>query len=253
MPGGATVFLERREVEMTATRSKGPGSSVKLAAIALLVLGVFIAGRWLDMAALFRVALAWIDGLGAWGWAIFVGLYVVVTVLFLPAFLLTLGAGAVYGVLEGTALVSIGATLGATAAFFVGRYLARDWVAGRIEGHRKFRALDEAVAREGWKIVGLTRLSPAFPFVLQNYLYGLTRVTPRDYILASWIGMIPGILLYVYLGSLAGSLASVGASGHTRTPVEWALYGLGLAATVGVTVYVTRVARAALRERVAAE
>ena len=234
---------------MKPDESKRAWSHAKLFGLAALVVGLLAAGRWLDMAALFRASLAWIEGLGPWGWAIFIGLYVLATVLFLPAFLLTLGAGAVYGILEGTVLVSVGATLGATAAFFIGRHLARDWVASRIEGHRTFRALDEAVAREGWKIVGLTRLSPAIPFVLQNYAYGLTQVGPRDYILASWIGMIPGILLYVYLGSLAGSLAGLGATSRTRTPVEWALYAFGLAATVAVTVYVTRLARKALREQ----
>jgi len=147
--------------------------------------------------------------------------------------------------------VSIGATIGATAAFFIGRYLARDWVARKIEGNPAFKALDEAVGHEGWKIVGLTRLSPALPFVLQNYAYSLTRVTPRDYILASWIGMTPGILMYAYLGSLAGDLAALGATERVRTPAEWALYIAGLAATVAVTVYVTRLARAALKQRMA--
>jgi uncharacterized membrane protein YdjX (TVP38/TMEM64 family) len=211
---------------------------------ALLLLGKLLHGQ-----AFFHAALAWIQGLGPWGPAIFVALYVAVTVLLLPAFVLTLGAGAVYGVMLGSVLVSVGAAIGATAAFFIGRYLARDWVARKIEGSPTFKALDEAVGREGWKIVGLTRLSLALPFVLQNYAYGLTRVTPRDYILASWIGMTPGILLYAYLGSLAGDLAALGAAERVRTPAEWALYIVGFAATVAVTVYVTRLARAALKQR----
>ncbi len=233
--------------EQTSQRS---WSNLKIVVGVVAVIALLIAGRSVDFAALFRAALDWIHGLGAWGWATFIALYAVATVLLLPAFVLTLGAGAVYGVLAGAVLVSAGATLGATAAFFIGRYLARDWVARRIEGHRKFRALDDAVAREGWKIVGLTRLSPAFPFVLQNYIYGLTRVAPRDYIVASWIGMVPGILLYAYLGSVAGNLAALGTSARGRTPAEWALYALGLAATVAVTIYVTRLARNALKEKV---
>jgi uncharacterized membrane protein YdjX (TVP38/TMEM64 family) len=173
-------------------------------------------------------------------------------VLFLPGWILTLGAGVVYGLTKGSILVSISATLGATAAFLVGRYLAREWVAARIEGNPRFRAIDEAVAREGWKIVLLTRLSPAFPFNLLNYAFGLTRVSLRHYALASWIGMMPGTLMYVYLGSLAGDLASVGAGRGSRTPAEWALYAVGLLATVAVTVYVTRIARGALEKRIAA-
>lgn len=215
------------------------------------IVGLLLVGRLVDVPAGFRLALAWIQGLGAWGPAIFVGLYVAATVLLLPAAVLSLGAGAVYGVILGSALVAIGANLGAAAAFVIGRYLARDWVARRTAGNPTFRALDQAVGREGWKIVGLTRLSPALPFVLQNYAYGLTRVTPRDYLLSTGVGMIPGILMYVYLGSLAGGLATLGGGGQGRTPAEWLLYVVGLAATVAVTVYVTRLARAALRERLA--
>lgn len=100
---------------------------------------------------------------------------------------------------------------------------------------------------EGWKIVLLTRLSPVFPFTLLNYAFGLTRVSLRDYVLASWIGMMPGTVIYVYLGSLARA----GVANHERTPTEWALYGVGLIATVAVTVVVTRIARRALAKRTA--
>ncbi|MGH7316374.1 MAG: TVP38/TMEM64 family protein, partial [Candidatus Rokuibacteriota bacterium] len=129
--------------------------------------------------------------------------------------------------------------------------LARGWVARRIEGNARFKAIDAAVAREGWKIVGLTRLSPVFPFNLLNYAFGVTRVSLRDYLLASWIGMMPGTVMYVYLGSLAGDLAALGAGRRARTPAEWGFYVVGLLATVAVTVYVTRLARAALARRVA--
>jgi uncharacterized membrane protein YdjX (TVP38/TMEM64 family) len=212
-------------------------------------IGALLALWYFPLQDLLRSALAWIDGLGLLGALLFVALYVAACVFFVPGSLLTLGAGAVYGVLQGTALVSVASTLGATAAFLVGRYLARDWVARKIAGNARFRAVDEAVAREGWKIVGLTRLSPVFPFVFLNYAYGVTRVSVRDYVLASWIGMLPGTVLYVYLGSLAGDLARLGAGERTRTPGEWALYAVGLAATVAVTVYVTRIARAALARR----
>lgn len=195
-------------------------------------------------------ALAWIAGLGPWGPAAFVLLYILACVLFLPGSLLTLGAGFVFGVLRGTIYVSIAATLGATAAFLVGRYLARGWVSRKIEGSAKFKAVDEAVAREGWKIVLLTRLSPAFPFNLLNYAFGLTRVSLRDYFLASWAGMLPGTVMYVYLGSLAGDLASLGAgAGRSRTAAEWSLYSVGLAATVAVALYAARIARQALNRQ----
>jgi uncharacterized membrane protein YdjX (TVP38/TMEM64 family) len=217
--------------------------------VALLV--VVVVGRTLDVAAVLERTLASITALGPWGPAIFVLLYAAVTVFLLPAVILTLGAGAVFGVAQAFVVVSVGATLGATAAFLIGRYLAREWVARRVAGSPKLSAIDEAVAREGWKIVLLTRLSPAFPFVLLNYVFGLTRVSLRHYVVASWIGMMPGIVLYAYIGSLAGDVAAAAAGGRTRSVPEWALYAVGLAATLMLTVYVTRLARRALDTRIA--
>jgi len=229
-------------------KRRRPPTKFLLALAGLVVL--LAVGRYFDIQGVLRGALEWIEELGPAGAAAFVGIYVVACVLFIPGSILTLGAGAVYGVVRGSLLVSVASTLGATAAFLAGRYLARDWVARRIEDNERFRAIDQAVGREGWKIVGLTRLSPVFPFNLLNYAYGLTRVSLRDYVLASWIGMIPGTVMYVYLGSLAGSLATLDAGGGGRSPLQWMLYVIGLAATVAVTVYVTRIARAALAQRV---
>ena len=214
-----------------------------------VALAVLVAARAVDAPVLLRTALEWIGGLGPWGLVVFIVLYVTAAVLLLPAFVLTLGAGAVFGVARGFVAVWVGATLGATAAFLIGRYLARGWVARRIEGNPKFAAIDVAVAREGWKIVGLTRMSPAFPYVVLNYAFSLTRVSVRDFVLATAAGMIPGIAMYVYIGSLAGTLA--GAGERVRTSAEWTLYGVGLLATVAVTVYVTRLARAALDRKIA--
>lgn len=223
---------------------------MRLAALVAALAALVAAVRFLPVQELLRRALEGVAGLGAAGVAAFVVIYVLACVFMLPGSVLTLGAGAVYGVVRGVAIVSLASTLGATAAFLVGRHLARERVARMIAGNERFRAIDEAVGREGWKIVGLTRLSPAFPFNLLNYAYGLTAVRLRDYFLASWIGMLPGTALYVYLGSLAGSLASLDGRGAGRTPAQWALYGVGLAATVAVTVVVTRIARAALAKRV---
>ncbi|BCX08165.1 hypothetical protein NIES592_07790 [Fischerella major NIES-592] len=195
-------------------------------------------------------ALQWIDGLGAVGALAFILLYIIATVAFLPGSILTLGAGVVFGVVWGSLYVFIGATIGATAAFLVGRYLARGWVAKKIAGNQKFRAIDEAVGREGLKIVLLTRLSPIFPFNLLNYAYGVTGVSLKDYVLAS-IGMIPGTIMYVYIGSLAGSIATIGTESQPgNAGVQWAIRIIGFIATVAVTIYVTKVARKALEEEV---
>ena len=228
----------------------GRSPRLKLLLAAAAVLAALGAARYFNAQELLHSALTWIESLGAWGAVLFVALYVVACVVLLPGSVLTLGAGVVFGVVKGSAIVSIAATLGATAAFLVGRYLARDWVARKIEGNEKFKSIDDAVAREGWKIVGLTRLSPVFPFNLLNYAYGLTKVSLRDYFFASWVGMLPGTVMYVYLGSLAGSLAALGHQGGGRTPAQWALYAVGLGATIAVTVYVTRIARATLAKKV---
>ncbi|MGA7938232.1 MAG: TVP38/TMEM64 family protein [Kovacikia sp.] len=199
---------------------------------------------------LLRNALQWIESLGVVGGLAFISIYVVATVAFLPGSILTLGAGIVFGVLLGAVYVFIGATLGAIAAFLVGRYLARGWISKKIEGNQKFAAIDKAVAREGFKIVLLTRLSPVFPFNLLNYAFGITGVSLKDYALGS-IGMLPGTILYVYIGSLAGDLARIGAENQPTNPtVQWVIRIIGLLATVAVTVYVTRVARQALTEKV---
>ena len=193
-----------------------------------------------------RNALVWVDSLGSLGAIAFIVLYILATVAFLPGSILTLGAGVVFGVFFGSLYVFIGATLGAIAAFLVGRYLARDWVAQKIAGNQKFTAIDQAVGQEGFKIVLLTRLSPIFPFFLLNYAYGITGVSLKDYAIAS-VGMIPGTIMFVYIGSLAGNLATLG----TQTPMvnpalEWTIRIIGFIATVAVTFYVTKLARRAL-------
>jgi len=209
-------------------------------------IGIVLAVKYLHVQDLLKSALDWIGKLGPWGPVIFVGIYIVATVFFIPGSVLTLGAGAVFGVGLGSVCVSISATLGATAAFLVGRYLARDAIARKIEKNEKFAAIDRAVADEGWKIVFLTRLSPVFPFTLLNYAFGLTRVRLGQYVLASWIGMMPGTVMYVYLGSLV----NVGTGHRQRTTGEWVLYGVGLLATIAVTIFVTRVARKTLQKKI---
>ena len=225
-------------------------SKANLALLLLAVGVVLTATIYFDLKELLVASLSWVARLGPWGAVAFIGLYILATVLFVPGLILTLGAGFLFGLLRGSICVSIASTLGASAAFLIGRHLARQWVSSKIKGNEKFTAIDQAVAKEGWKIVGLLRLSPVFPFNLLNYSLGLTKVSLRDFFFASWIGMMPGTVMYVYLGSLAGDLASLGAENGSRTPAEWTLYIIGLLATLAVTVYVTRIARRSLRERV---
>lgn len=201
-------------------------------------------------------ALAWIDGLGAIAPLAFILLYIVITVAFVPASVVTLGAGVVFGVVKGSILVFVGAMLGATAAFLVGRYVARDWAASKIAHSPRFQVIDDAIAKDGRKIIFLLRLSPVFPFNLLNYSLGLSQISLKDYVVGS-VGMLPGTIMYVYLGSLVGNLATLGAGDGSQSPqtamVQWLIRIVGLVATVAVTLYVTRIARRALSEALPAD
>ncbi len=195
--------------------------------------------------------LEWVESLGAVGTIAFIAVYILATIAFVPGLLLTLGAGLLFGAVWGSVYVFVASTAGAILAFWIGRYLLRDWVSKKIAGSTKFQAIDTAVARSGFKIVLLTRLSPAFPFNLLNYAYGVTGVSLRDYGLAS-IGMIPATILYVYIGSLAGSIASLGTNPKSGDPqLQLAAQVLGLVATIVVTVYITRLAQKALADTIA--
>jgi uncharacterized membrane protein YdjX (TVP38/TMEM64 family) len=198
-------------------------------------------------------ALAWSEANREIAWLAFILLYIVATVCFVPATPLTLAAGAIFGLGIGSVLVSVGSTLGATAAFFVGRTIARDWIRARIAAWPKFNAVDRAVGARGFWIVLLTRLSPAFPFFLVNYAFGLTAVRPREYVLGSWLGMMPATVAYVYAGTLAASVSQALAGKAQIGAAGWALLAVGLVATVGVTLLVTRVAGGYLEREIAAQ
>ncbi len=241
------------ESTSSAENSRNGIKVIKIIFVVIFIAGLLIAAKFIDLQQIFRDTLDWISELGVIAPVVFMAIYILACVLLLPGFILTLGAGVVFGVAKGSIVVSIGSTLGATCAFLVGRYLARGWVTDKIAGNEKFKAIDEAVARQGWKIVLLTRLSPVFPFNLLNYAFGLTKVSLKQYFLASWLGMIPVTVMYVYIGSLAGDLASLGTGERTRSTGEWILYGAGLLAAVAVTVFVTRLAKKALASHIPLE
>jgi uncharacterized membrane protein YdjX (TVP38/TMEM64 family) len=246
LKGSNSQQTQTETAAVTQSHKASPSARWRWVFYATAGVAIVVAVKYFHVQDLLKAALDWIGRLGPWGPVIFVGLYIVATVFFIPGSVLTLGAGAVFGVALGSVCVSISATLGATAAFLVGRYLAREAVARKIQKNERFATIDRAVADEGWKIVLLTRLSPVFPFTLLNYAFGLTRVKLSHYVLASWIGMIPGTVMYVYLGSLV----NVGAGQRQRTTGEWVLYGVGLLATVIVTVFVTRLAKQALAKKI---
>jgi len=189
----------------------------------------------------------WVNSLGSWGPIIFMAGYIGATVVFVPGSVLTLAAGAIFGLVKGAVIVFVSATVGATIAFLIARYVARQIIENRLKGNHRFAAVDNAIGKDGLKIVLLLRLSPLFPFNLLNYALGLTSVRFTDYVVAS-VGMLPGTFLYIYYGKIAGSVASlVGGAPFQGTAYYVSLF-LGLAATIAVTTLVTRTARRALQQ-----
>jgi uncharacterized membrane protein YdjX (TVP38/TMEM64 family) len=197
--------------------------------------------------------LEWSQSLGMWAPVVIGLIYLPAAVLFLPGSVLTIGAGLVCGLLPGTIAVSLGATSGASLAFIVGRTIARKWVESKVAANPKFQAIDRAVGSGGFKIVLLTRLSPVFPFNLLNYAYGLSRVRFRDYLIGSWLGMLPGTVMYVYIGSTLKSLAELASGKVQGGAPQKVLFGAGLVATILVALYITHLARKELRKAVPEE
>lgn len=215
-----------------------------LALVALLAAGRAAGSHFASFA-------AWVQGLGAAGPLVFIAAYAAAVVAFVPGSILTLAAGAIFGLVPGTLYVLVAATLGSTLAFLVSRYVARSLVERKLAGDPRLAAIDRAIGAEGRKIVLLLRLSPAFPFSVLNYALGLTRVRLADYVLAS-VGMLPGTLLYVYSGKLAGDVAALaGGASVAKGAGYYALWGVGLLATLAATLLVTRIARRALSQATA--
>ncbi|HZF31396.1 MAG TPA: VTT domain-containing protein [Gammaproteobacteria bacterium] len=228
--------------------------TVRRAIVAVLLLAAVVA-----VAAGWPVGF-WIAGAAAWAQlhplaagALFVAVYVLAAVLVVPGSILTLASGYLFGLPLGVALTSAGSLLGAAAAFLVGRFVAREWVEQRIAARPNFRALDAAMRHDGFVIMLLARLSPLIPYNLLNYGLSVTAARFRDYLLASWIGMLPAIVAYVYTGSFANSLTTLTSTGRAPTWAAHSLLALGFAATVALAVLITRRATRILRERLAAE
>jgi uncharacterized membrane protein YdjX (TVP38/TMEM64 family) len=218
-------------------------SLLKTLAVAAVVVTLLLLGR--RAAALVPALAQQVAQMGALGPVAFGGAYVLGAVLLIPGSVLTLAAGAIFGLLRGTALVLVCATLGAAAAFLVARYVARGYVERRI-GTGPLASVDRALAQQGFKLVFLLRLTPVVPYSLLNYSLGLTQVSVRDFLLAS-VGMLPGTLLYVYYGKVIGDVAALaGGAAVPRDAAYWTFLGMGLAATIAVTVLVTRIARQVL-------
>ena len=199
-------------------------------------------------------ALECVEQSGVWGPVVLGVFYVACCVFLVPGSIPTLASGFLFGVLLGSITAVLGSTVGACAAFLVGRTMARGWVARQIARSRRFTRIDRMIGRHGFKVVLLSRLSPISPFIILNYLFSLTKVSFGEYALGSLIGMIPGTVLFVYFGAGLRSLAEVTAFAEGRIPptaAERVFFWTGLAVTVVITVVLARLAHRSLRRGVA--
>jgi uncharacterized membrane protein YdjX (TVP38/TMEM64 family) len=223
-------------------------------AVKFILSGVlFLLGFWIftnsNVQHFWQSALTEVKNLGIWGYVLFICIYNLATLCLIPGSILTMKGGCLYGLWWGSAIVLIAASLGAVGAFLLGRYFCRDWVYSLLQRYPNFQKIDQAIASKGWQIVFLTRLSPIFPFNLLNYLFGISQISLKDYILGS-LGMIPGTIMYVYFGSLATDLATIEMSPPITRETEilrWLMRIIGLIATISLTVYFTHFAKQTLR------
>ncbi len=219
----------------------------KAVLIALLLAALFVGFLFLPVRAWFMQFEGYVQSLGAIGPVVVVLVYVLCTVLFVPGSAITVGSGTLFGLQTGFIVVVLGANLGALCSFLLARGFLREKVANWAAASPKFRSLDRAIGKQGFKMVLLTRLSPVFPFVLLNYLLGLTAVRAGAYALANLLGMLPATFLFVYIGAAARD-ALAGQADASAGFYQQILKYVGLLATVAVVVIVTRIARKALRE-----
>jgi len=214
--------------------------------IAVIVLCVIVVSRLLPVGQWVHALRAWIDDLGMWGAVAYVVIYIVAVVLLIPGSAITLLGGGVFGLWIGLALVSLASTTGSAVAFLIARYGARSHVERLAAKYEKFDAIDRAIGEGGWTIVALLRLSPLVPFNVQNYFYGLTPIGFWTCVLTSWVAMLPGTFLYVYIGYAASEAAT---GDRQRSVWEWVFLGAGLVATIVVTVYISKLARKQLQQQ----
>ena len=208
--------------------------------MALAAVCVFIAMKLADYAGGLELVNAWTKDLGVLGMVLFALLSGVSVVFFFPGSILMTASGAAFGLRDGFIVALVATSVGAALAFLVSRYLARKRIEAWVASKPRFAAVDNAIGEEGWKIVVLTRCCPLFPYIFQNYAYGLTRVGFGHYALGSLLGLIPATLV-VYMGSLGAE-----AAGGATSSLELGMQVLGFVATVVVSIYITRISTRAL-------
>jgi uncharacterized membrane protein YdjX (TVP38/TMEM64 family) len=227
-------------------------SALKITFLLLLIAAITTACFTLPIEKILKKFLLWVEqDLGSWGPLVLAFAYIPLTVLAVPASVLTLGGGYLFGLPVGFLADSIGATVGATAAFLLGRTIGRSFVISKLNDYPKFKAVAVAIERSGFKIVLLLRLVPLLPFNMLNYLLSVTPIPIWEYMLASWLGMMPITLALVYIGTTLKDLSDVTHGWSDLSKTRWAFIILGLLVSVVLMVCVTKVAKSALESALA--
>lgn len=215
---------------------------LRILLLAVIVIGIMLFWYYdaFDYISIERIGefKGFISDFGIWGPIVYMIAYIVATVFFLPGVPITLLAGIAFGPIMGTLWVSIASTIGASLAFLVGRYTGRAFIVDKFSGSDIFQKLDEGVRNQGWKMVAVTRLVPLFPFNAQNYVYGLTDIPFRTYVLVSWLCMLPGTIAYVFL---AGAI--IGGEGDAARTITY--IGIGAALLILLSLVSKRLGRKA--------
>ncbi len=222
---------------------------IRWLSIALIAMGFLLTVNAFPIENALASVRDWSQSMGRTGPVVFGLIYVAVSLVMLPAVLLMFVAGAIFGFFVGTLVVSLSATTAAAIAFLIARYAARRRIRRWVKRTPRFAAIDRAIGEGGAMIVALLRLSPALPHAISNYLFGLTRVRFWPYVLATWLFMLPTIIVYVYIGHFGAEGLMAPASGpRVRSPGEWAILILGLAATAAAAIYITQLTRKQLKK-----
>ncbi|MCG8695906.1 MAG: TVP38/TMEM64 family protein [Minwuiales bacterium] len=190
----------------------------------------------------------WLQDIGLWAVPLFIAINMLVVVFVLPGMVVTMAAGFLFGVLEGSLYVVIATSTGASIAFFVARHLLSERWVRYLRSHPKLGAIERQFARRGWRVVLLTRLIPFFPFKISNYFFGATSIRFSAFFFGTLFGIVPLTLTNVYLGSIAADLATLGVAGGPRSQAEWLIYGGGFVVAIGAAIYFARLARRALEK-----
>lgn len=220
--------------------------NLKFIIAAIVLCAITVAAVFLPLTQWVNAFAEWIRTLGAGGVILFIIAFIVAALISLPASVFAAAAGLIFGFGGGAAVALAGAIAASILGFLLARHVFRERVESYARKHRKFAAMDRALGEQGWKIVGLLRLSPVMPLGISTYLFGVTSIEFLPYAIASGFGVIPGTLMYVYLGAV-GRISISGAK-HQRSPLEWALLLAGLFATIAVTILVGRIAKKALAQ-----